>query len=425
MLLPDGLNSKPRSHSPVSKLFLPVFIGFLLIFNIAVFWVATGPIMAGYGDFSCFYASALLVREGRGKELYDYSAQSEIEQRLFSHAEIRPRPMVFNHLAYETLIWIPLTYLPYRAAVVVWASINILLLAILSSRLWKYLPGLRHVIPFPFFLHGLLFYPVVIALIQGQDSIILLAVYTAVFISLKKDAKYAPGCLFAVALFKPHLVLPFILIYLLSGQWKRVFAFVGSAIAPVFVSLFITGWRGTMEYAAFLLHSNQGITDPANQLQFSIIPAAMPNLRGLFYLLLAGQMPERTITILIAASSIGLILWSRNVWRVAWRKISIDWGFSLATVITVLISFHLLTHDAVLLLLPALIVANHLVECGGCGLRHQMLKASLILLMFSPLYLLLTASSLTALLAVPVIALAGGLVGEVICMSRLDTMAAD
>src|SRR5439155_26596571 len=175
-------------------------------------WVAKDGMIAGYGDFAHFYASALLVREGRGHDLYEYSAQSKIQHELFSQVEIRTGPMVFNHPAYESLIWIPLTYLPYPSAVTAWTLINMFVLLMVSALLQRYLPNLRRVFPVPLLFGELTFYPVIVGLIQGQDSIILLGIYTLAFISLKKGAQYAAGSLFAFALFKPQLVLPFVLI---------------------------------------------------------------------------------------------------------------------------------------------------------------------------------------------------------------------
>jgi len=404
----DHANSNASPHNPIANLLFLGLLALMILFNGAVLWVAKDRVVAGYGDFAHFYASALIVRKGQGEKLYDYSTQKDVQHELFSQVEIRTEPMVFNHPAYETLMWVPLAFLPYPTAIIVWTIINALMLALLSLYLPRHLPGLRAAFPLPWLLLMFAFYPVIIALIQGQDSIMLFGLYALAFVGLRKNMPHLAGFTLAFGLFKPHLVLPFVLIFLLNKQWQFVRAFVASAIIPLSISVYITGWQGSIDYIRFLLISNRSLADVAHQARYSIAPSAMPNVRGLFYLFLAGSIPESLILTMIGVCSVGLLAWTVRLWRNEKIEAPLDWNFSVAIVLTILVSYHLLAHDAVLLLLPMLILANHLAAHNSCPQsRHKVLGGALIVLMVSPLYLILTAYGLLALMTLVIIFLTG------------------
>ena len=100
---------------------LLVFVCFALLaaFNVRLFWIVKDRVLVGFGDFGHFYAAASIVRSGNRDRLYDYEEQRKVQSDLFPDVDTRPAPLVFNHMAYETLMWLPLTVFPYRTAVVV------------------------------------------------------------------------------------------------------------------------------------------------------------------------------------------------------------------------------------------------------------------------------------------------------------------
>src|SRR5205823_1129818 len=89
----------------------------------------------------------------------------------------------FNHLPYEALLFVPLAALPFTASYYCWACVNVLmLLAVVklaeaaTGRAWP---------PLLVFAATLAFAPAAIAIIQGQDSILILLLYTLVFAAMK------------------------------------------------------------------------------------------------------------------------------------------------------------------------------------------------------------------------------------------------
>src|SRR5579864_8998996 len=151
---------------------LPLVLGFQLIIWIAYLPTALG----GDADFRNFYSAGLILRSGRGHQLYDYPLQRDIQ-----NAAISPASMVlpYVHLPYEALLFAPFTLLSYRSAFLCFLSLNVVLLFIsyrlLQGRLWRALQMWRW-FPLLFFVG---YPPATATLLQGQDSILTLLLFCA------------------------------------------------------------------------------------------------------------------------------------------------------------------------------------------------------------------------------------------------------
>ena len=224
------------------------------------------------------------------------------------------------------------------------------------------------------------FFPVVIALLQGQDSILLLFLYGLAFSALATGRNFVAGVCLGLALFKFQLVLPFVLVLLVRRQWRAVAGFVVTAFVLLLVSAAVVGWSGVMAYPGFVLRLSR------SGAQAGIDPRAMPNLRGLVAgaLHLAG-LPA---TLLIIALSVALVALAAHWWREqAGRQFVL--GFSLCLTVTIITSYHLLTHDLSLLILPILLLAELLVSGEIVGPARRILVASIAVLFLTPLYAVL------------------------------------
>src|SRR5256885_10205153 len=67
----------------------------------------------GHSDFRHLYTAGYMVRTGHSRDLYDYQAQMKFQDALVSRAQIA---LPFNHLAYEALLFVPFSFVSYRAA---------------------------------------------------------------------------------------------------------------------------------------------------------------------------------------------------------------------------------------------------------------------------------------------------------------------
>src|ERR1700722_3136580 len=149
-------------------------------------------------DFRLLYAAGNMVRSGHGADLYNYEFEEQLQSRIVSPGRALP----FNHLAYEALFYVPLSMLSYSTAYFVFGALNILLLLV-SQRLFR--PYLMPLEALGKFLPEAIFFcflPTAVAIILGQDSILLLFLAVLAFIALDKGHDARSGLLLSLGLFK-------------------------------------------------------------------------------------------------------------------------------------------------------------------------------------------------------------------------------
>jgi hypothetical protein len=347
-------------------------------------------------DFSEFYAAAQMVREGQGKSLYDLTVQAQFQSKLASVHAYYLRP------SFETLLFLPFTYVSYRTAYTLWTLINLAFLVGVVSLIESHTKvslaisqyakiradaGLVLVV-------FLTFAPTTTCLLIGQDSILILLVYTIVFVMLRLGLEFRAGCILACGLFKFHLIIPFVIILLLRRRWPalRGFAAVGSLL--ILITVAISGIAVLREYPRLLLF------DSTHRQIMGFHPEFTPNIRGFLYLLERGR-PSYTCGWLTAIFS-GLALWwaARN-----WRVERLEWSFSASLLATLLASYHLYNYDLTLLLVPVAIV------CGNLAQRMRLLHGNAVLttvlaILFLPwVHFFLLKQAVYALMAIPILVL--------------------
>jgi hypothetical protein len=187
------------------------------------------------------------------------------------------------------------------------------------------------------------------------------------------------------------------------------------------ISVLVTGWRGVLNYIELLLRINQAARDnPANKATFYIHPEAMPNLRGFFDAHLAGKIPDHYVVVLIAGLSALLLIWSlsKGVGGRFEGTTDADLPFSLHTVVILLISYHMHLHDVSVLLVPLLLVANHLASAPYEPSPSRLVLIFMVVALFlSPTYFIPTQIQQLNWLALP-IAVFALLVGTEISRQR-------
>src|SRR6266849_685405 len=75
-------------------------------------WIFMFSVMAGgRADFRQLYTAGYMARSGHAAELYDYNSQTRFQNAVVSEADVT---LPFNHLAYESLLFAPLSLLSYK-----------------------------------------------------------------------------------------------------------------------------------------------------------------------------------------------------------------------------------------------------------------------------------------------------------------------
>ncbi len=305
-----------------------------------------------------------MVRTRHAAELYDYGTQQRFEDLLIPVGRHFMLPI--NHLAFEELLFVPLSLLTYRVAYWVFMAFNgtllILCVGLLRHRL-KIQPDQRKWVSA---LLLLAFFPIPRALEKGQDSIIMLTLLAAALWALDHEKQFLAGLLVGIGIFKFQIVIPIALLFLVWRRWRFFAGFSASTVAAGLVSLWLVGLDGAREYAHMLLSMSVRLTSDVDMLRYGTHPRDMINLRGLLSAIFDGKLPHGYVQFVIAACSVIVLL------AAARQRPSLPLAIAAAS----LASYHFIVHDASILII---VIAGAL--CSGLVWNG----AVAILLLIAPL----------------------------------------
>jgi hypothetical protein len=237
------------------------------------------------------------------------------------------------------------------------------------------------------------FDPMMDCLLIGQDSVLMLMVYTLVFVALKRGRELEAGGLLACGLFKFHLVLPFAIIFALRRRGVFLLGFSGIAFVLVAISVLVGGPGVLATYPKMFLNSQY-------RALMGFQPEYAANVRGLVYLITPSKIPGAISGAVVAASS-GFLLW---VTARRWRDNEFNLSFSAAVIAALLTGYHAFVYDLSLLLLPVAIVCGELAK-RKILLKSLLLNAVLVVLFVPPVHHALIVYHAYALMCVPAVAL--------------------
>ena len=328
---------------------LPILVGIQLLGWITFFPAA---LLHGHADFRQLYAAAYMVRTGHAAQLYDARAQQQFQDVLVGNDE---PALPFIRPAYQALLFLPFSLPPYRTAYLAFLTVNLVLLAL---ALWILRPNMRNLSRlwrgFPIVLF-LVFYPIALALMQGQDSILLLLLLSAALVALEQGEERRAGILVGMGLFKLQIVIPIALLFLLWQRWRFFAGFALSACLLSVISLWVVGFAQTAAYARSLLLVG---TNMAAAHQFPLRISIMANLRGLIFGLLGKRLPSVWIQALTIVASIFVLLWAALA--VPGKRKTPD-AFVLAITASLVVSYYLFIHDLSVLLIPIVITLDRFI----------------------------------------------------------------
>lgn len=350
--------------------------------HIWVLFTYRGKIRQGYPDFIAFYAVGKCIQRGLRSQLYQLDTQARLQQEFAPALQQRNKLFPWIHPAFEALALWPLAYLRYLPAYWVWNALSAVALAGFVVVLRPFLPKLRSLSVSLPFLCAFAFFPVFDCLAQGQDSVFLLLLFGLAFVSVKRKQDWAGGSWLGLALFRYQLVLPVLVVFAWQRKWKILggCAAVGFALAAV--SAVVVGWKSLLSYPSVVLACNRMLQSSGTKWN-----QAMPTLRGTVDRLLgAGTLSGAVVIFAISAA---LLIASAWCGQPDPQHPDFDLRFSLAIVVSTMISYYLFAHDLTLLLLPLLLSAEWLCSPVHRGTGRRLLLVSVCLLFFSPLFFLL------------------------------------
>lgn len=349
-------------------------------------------------DFSEFYAVGNIVRHGLGQSLYDLRLQAEFQ------LQVAPVHAFYLRPPFEALLFIPFSYLSYRSAYAAWVlcSLAILLFTLIvirkNTNVMEALAQYTRGIPADTGLLLILFLsfaPVMNCFMIGQDSMLMLLIYTMTFLALKREREFAAGCLLACGLFKFHLVLPFVFICVLRQRFRFLAGFAAVGLILAVISILICGPGVITAYPNMFLNRN-------DRALMNFQPEYAANLRGLVYLLWGSKVPGHAADVIVVIASLALLGFIAR----RWRDSALELSFSAVVVAALLTGFHSFVYDLSLLLLPIAIV------CGEMAKRQKLLSNSvlntlLIVLFVPPVHHLLIVRHIYSVMCVALLLLLG------------------
>jgi hypothetical protein len=361
-----------------------LFIAAMLTIHAFLAWYSADYLREGYADFTIFYTAGRILHEGPRSSLYDGNLQYRLQKQFAPNVKTRQAALPYNHPPFEALLFVPLILLSYVHAYVVWNLFNLAFLCVIPFVLRDHVALLRRHPPWFWVLSILAFFPIFMTLIQGQDSVLLLLIFSSTFAFLKKNADFLAGCCLALGLFRFHMVLPLALILLLRGKKSAILGFASVAACWLIVSAGLVGWSTVLHYPQYVIHLETAGAGGA------IAPVKMPTIHGLLDPITAPYLGKITSATLIAIFSFLFILIGALCWPNKNVRTNFDLSFSIVVLITVLVSYHAYAHDLSILFLPLLLVANYVSETSWpAGQRNLNMLLPMFLLCLSPLYLLL------------------------------------
>ena len=383
-----------ESRQSDRKLCALVMVALILATQLVLFVVAYRTMPPGSIDLRAFYAAGEILRSGQAPLLYNDAYEAKVQLTAAGPLKVS---LPFLYPPFAALLFVPLTAISYGGAITVSRWIN-LLLASACAFLLARTARLPRSATWLIWALVLGFNPVCFTLLQGQVSLLLLLAVCACERALEGERPFAAGALLALTLIKFQLGLPMALLFLAWRQWRVVQGFLAGAAVLLALSVCLVGGPSLAAYLASITGMEHRVA--AGWANYSIFLTKMPNLYGLACMAF-GDCPKAVV--MTAVASLALLGWA------ATRKPSL----SVAVVVALLVSYHLLPYDLSLLLLPLAISCRTWLAAqksrnsvGPRGRFRSQIEAGVAaLLLLPPIYLVLEGEALMPLLVLPMLLL--------------------
>ena len=372
-----------------SRPFLIVWLIYSVAMLLGVWFLLYPSGLAERTDFRQLYTGGYLARTDPAN-LYEYARQKEVQDAFVSKAE---GLLPFIRPAYEAWLVAPLTRLPYRIAYFSFLCINLILL-IACFFIGRDIFSRKGIIAQPRpGLQMFAFFPVTVAMLQGQDSILFLLGLCLVYRLLRLDRRFLAGAVLGLLLLKPQAALP-VLLFLSVRYGLSLFAGFAVGGSIVFAaSVLLVTWQGFLALVrVLLLTGSVSISQNIPTGSFGVFPFIMPNIRGLVSGLTAWFLPGRVVFELTIVLSVCLVLWTIRI--LGGTRPDFGVVFSLSTACAVLVSYYLHIHDLTVMQVPLGLMA---------GTKNSYISSSTILFYLAPPFLLIVGHNFLFVLALPVL----------------------
>lgn len=320
-------------------------------------------------DYPPFLTGARLVAAGRGAELYNLAAQTEVQTAMLAPYQYAPGIFPYNHLPFLAVALSPLAGWSLQAGYALWFGLTtgalIVALVLLGRDMREAARDAieRRWAPRALALLAFGFFPIYNELLNVQTATWTLLAFVLMIRALRQEREVAAGLALAVVLIKPQLLIVPLGVLLLTRRWRALASFAGAAAAA---ALLITPLLGGPGWVGQWLGVVAGVAG-AQANTGAIQPPLMESLRGQFTLLAAKFDPSVAdtgaagwvlpLTALVSLAVLALVAWSWWGRPRAWAADPAGWDarWAAGLLATLLINPHGLPYELTLWLLPAVL----------------------------------------------------------------------
>jgi hypothetical protein len=201
------------------------------------------------------------------------------------------------------------------------------------------------------------FFPLIVAVLQGQDSILLLLGFCLAYRALNAGRPFAAGFLISLLLFKFQIALPVgVLLAVRFGLPILAGLLAGSALMTA-LSIAATGWQVFLSYGrALTLTGSATLASNSPNGVLGVVPSAMPNLKGLISGVTFGFASGKTILLVTLGLSVLATMWI--VGKLRAQRPPSALAFSWAVAGGLLLSYYLHLQDLTVMQLPLGLTAS-------------------------------------------------------------------
>jgi Glycosyltransferase family 87 len=340
----DEIAPKAATHGLAARIetyALVCSVTLLVVVALAALFADRGSGSQIGGDYPAFYGAGRIVLDGDGSVLYDSARQAESQEGLLAD---QGGYLYFAYPPFAAAGYAAVAWLPYEWSV----AIHMILMA---AALWlavrlaaAWLPFVeRH--PHASYATALFFYPMLRAVIGGQNTAVTLVLLCAAAALERRGRHEMTGAVAALLLYKPQFGVPLLLLLVVARRWRALRGWLPTAAGLYLVGAAVTGWNWPSTWwsnaSAFADHNvsvNGGL--------FVSVPGLLTHLAP--DSALASGLGWAWIAVVAGAAA---LFWSRNPGLV-------DWRYAVAAVALVAVSPQPLYYEIGLLLLPVAVLAE-------------------------------------------------------------------
>jgi Glycosyltransferase family 87 len=293
-----------------------------------------------FQDFLPSYISARLIAEDRATEIYNDQAATAAIQAVVRQPNRVRLPNLYGPQV--GLFFVPLAQFSFPVAARIWVAASLFAYFGCIYLIWKSCPTLRpHSATVA--ICAIAFPPLFHFFVRGQNSVLVLACFTAALLAFRADRTWLAGVALGFLFFKPPFLVAIPIVLLLAHAWKEFAGLMVAAGAQFAFTRIYFGPAVMHAYFDALRHVSRG------GVELSLAPIQMHSLRSFWSLFI--PWPEVALALYVLCSMVAIAI-AAALWR---SSAPLAIRFSALTLTAVLVNPHLFVYD-LLVLVPVLLL---------------------------------------------------------------------